>query len=183
MKTNKNVKEFKVEEVLKDGTKVIIRLLKFLDKNKLLEMYQSLSSKSKKDFFKGYRTFSSWRSIRVGASRIYVDGLDIDYNRKVSLVAIIKRKDKEKIIGDGRYYLTEEGYAEISLIVDDEYQNKGLGQLLLKNMIKLMKANKVKGAYGIISKDQEMVKHILKKFGFKEVKAYDGEILLRLDLI
>jgi len=145
-------------------------------------MYKSLSDKSRKSLFKGYRSFSSWRAIQIGKSKIYVDGLDIDYKNKISLVAVITIKGKKKIIGDARYYLDKNGRAEISLAVSDKYQNKGLGQLLLQKLIKLMKKRKIKSAYAIIDEGEEKIKHILKKFGFKATEKVSGEILMELKL-
>ena len=94
-----------------------------------------------------------------------------DYDREIALVAESKplNEDEErKILGVGRLskqHGTNE--AEFAILVNDTWQNLGLGYELLKQLIEVGRAEKLNRIVGEILAENNAMRHICKKLGFK----------------
>ncbi|MHA2080318.1 MAG: GNAT family N-acetyltransferase, partial [Candidatus Thorarchaeota archaeon] len=69
----------------------------------------------------------------------------VDQESDISLVGVLNdEEDCEKIIAAGRYLLNRStNQAEFALLVQDEYQNKGIGTFLLNQMMRIAKSKGV----------------------------------------
>ncbi|MGQ9723569.1 MAG: GNAT family N-acetyltransferase [Candidatus Jordarchaeum sp.] len=151
----------KLETVLKmrDGTEALVRPLKpDEDKDKLYEMYSTLSKETNYYRFLNYQPVTRW---------IVEQWCEVNYDDKMALVAIVKENGKEKIIADSRYYVdktTEE--AEIAIVVHDDYQGQGIGTELLEYTIEVARKMGVKRLYAYLSPTNRRIIHVVKKLGF-----------------
>jgi GNAT superfamily N-acetyltransferase len=104
-----------------DARAVSIRVATPNDKEKLRKMLSRLSSKTI------YRRF---HLVYPRVSEQMLDLiLDVDHYDKESLFAIT---EKEEIVGHAMYVkLADSGDAEVAFVVDDEWQSKGVGKVLL----------------------------------------------------
>ncbi len=152
-------KQFETVFKAKDGTEVFVRPLKPEDKDKLYQMYVSLSKET------NYLRFL----IRKPITRWVVEKwMDINYGDKMALVAVVNKDGEEKIIADSRFYLdevTEE--AEIAMVVQDDWQNRGIGTKLLQYTIEVATRMGIKGLYAYINPENKKIIHITNKLGFK----------------
>jgi GNAT superfamily N-acetyltransferase len=106
-----------------DVCAVSIRVATADDKEKLRRMFSRLSSKSI------YRRFHLPYSEVPEQTLALI--LDIDHCDKKSLVALAK----EEVVGHAMYVkLTDSGDAEVAFVVEDEWQSKGVGKLLLSQI-------------------------------------------------
>lgn len=114
---------------LRDGTKVVLRPIKPSDKEKLLEGFRRLSPESR------YKRFLTSKNELTDSELRYlteVDGID-----HFALVALIRRLfGEEEGIGVGRFVrlANEPDTAEPAIAVVDDYQGRGLGTILLRNL-------------------------------------------------
>ena len=107
----------------RDGRAVSIRVATPDDKEKLRRMFSRLSSKSI------YRRFHHPYQ-RVPEQMLNLM-LNVDHHDKESLVALAK----EEIVGHAMYVkLADSGDAEVAFVVEDEWQSKGVGKLLLSEI-------------------------------------------------
>jgi len=107
----------------RDARAVSIRVATPDDKEKLRRMFSRLSSKSI------YRRFHHPYQ-RVPEQMLDLM-LDVDHHDKESLVAVAK----EEIVGQAMYVkLADSGDAEVAFVIEDEWQSKGLGKLLLSEI-------------------------------------------------
>jgi GNAT superfamily N-acetyltransferase len=109
----------------RDARAVSIRVATPDDKEKLRRMFSRLSSKSI------YRRFHHPYQ-RVPEQMLDLM-LDVDHHDKESLVAVAK----EEIVGHAMYVkLADSGDAEVAFVIEDEWQSKGVGKLLLSEIAK-----------------------------------------------
>ncbi|MEX2751632.1 MAG: GNAT family N-acetyltransferase [Candidatus Freyarchaeota archaeon] len=143
----------------KDETEVLVRPLKPEDREKLYQMYSTLSKET------NYLRFL----IRKPITRWLVEKwTEIDYQDKMALVALVTRNGEQEIIADSRFYVDKAtGEAEIAMVVHDNWQNKGIGTQLLQYTIEVARKMGVKGLFAYINPENKRIIHITNKLGFK----------------
>ena len=122
-------------EVTRDGGVVAIRAIRPDDTGRLCEHFRNLSPTSAY-----FRFFSPKR--RVSARELA--GLtDIDFRRKVTLVATVRIMGAARIIGLAQYVVDDDRRqrAQLACSVVDEYQGRGIGTLLMEHMLGIARAN------------------------------------------
>jgi acetyltransferase len=101
-----------------------------------------------------------------------------DYDREIALVAESKpaKEDEEKkILGVGRLSRQHgTNDAEFAILVNDHWQNLGLGYELLKQLIEVGRAEKLDRIVGEILSENNAMRHICKKLGFKIIADADN---------
>lgn len=154
------------EEKTLDGNNLIIRAVHRGDKLAVQTIMQQLSPASLyMRFLVAKRTLSE-RDLEYLTN--------IDYKRHVALVAELVGDKDHFPVGIGRYICDDskdELSAEIAIAVEEDYQGRGIGTLLLRHLIKLAKANGIKNVYGIALAENrkliEMVQRLRLQTQFK----------------
>lgn len=160
--------------VLKNGLNALIRPLKGTDKKQLLRFYDEISDKTKHQLFQSCKTFEAWRTVAVKSSYLYTDGLDIDFKKKYSVIAVVEDEGTTKIIGDGRFFIDPVGWrSEIYLVTHELYRNIGVGSALMDYMLEALTNLKVKEVYCYISPDNIHMLRLIDKYNFNK-ESQDG---------
>ncbi len=109
---------------LKDGFSTRIRPIRPDDEPRLVNLYERLSRHT------AYQRF--FTVLRRLPSDWYHFFANVDYVRRLALVAERETVGGVQLIGVGRYEPSEEpGTAEVAFIVEDGWQGRGLGGILL----------------------------------------------------
>jgi GNAT superfamily N-acetyltransferase len=109
--------------------------------------------------------------------RSFPDGLldrlmDMDYDLNFALVGVVSERGKESIAAVARYaYSPADSFAELALTVRDDYQNLGLGEHLLKEIIAFGCEHGYRRFKGVIDPGNKAILHIL--------TAYDARLTLK----
>ena len=144
----------------RDGTRVFLRPIKPSDAEIWVELYNSLSSMSKY-----YRFFTSNREPTLKMIKQYTD---IDYVNNFAIVAIITEGEKEKMVGVARYILDPPpDEAELAVVVEDEWQAKGLGTKMLLHILGIMIKRKIKKIHGDVFLENRKMLQLMHEGGFK----------------
>ncbi len=118
---------------------VKVRLIRPDDANKIKDLFYGLSEES--IFFRFLTPLKTLR--RQTLHEFYF----VDQESDISLVAVIPEaggSKGEKIIAAGRYLLNRiTNQAEFALLVQDKYQNRGIGTFLLSHMMRIAKSKGV----------------------------------------
>ena len=119
--------------ILRDGSTAFIRLSEPADREAMREFFRQLSPESKRRRF---------FSISDPAEALLERQCDSS-NPKVQLTLIVSRlvDGLPRIIATGGYVARDESSAEVAFAVDDEFQRKGLGGLLLERLALLAVRN------------------------------------------
>ncbi len=166
--------EFETNVRLPDGSQIFIRPIKPTDEPALRELFYSFS---KDTIF--YRFFSYLRAMPHEKLTKFVN---VDYEKEMALVAIVRINGEEKIVGSTRYYVDPStGLAEFAIEVQDEFQNKGIGTALFQHLIRVAKIKGVKGFVGYLLDSNTRAYRLVTKTGYPlETKWEDGVYTLTL---
>ncbi len=151
--------------VSKDGMPVVIRPIRPEDEPLLVKFHETLSERSV-----SLRYFHAMKlSTRVAHDRL-TRICFIDYDREMALVA--ERKDPwtgtAEILGVGRLSQLRgvEGEAEFAVLVNDQYQGRGLGTELLRRLLDIARAEKIAIVAADILPDNREMQRVCEKLGF-----------------
>ena len=143
-----DVSRLATDEVLRDGGSIHIRAIRPDDKQRLLEHFRHLGPMSVNLRFCGAKKSLSDEELRWFT--------ELDFVSHVGLVATLREREVERIIGVGRYIAIPESgtspqRAEVAFAVLDEHQGRGIGTLLLEHLAPIARAN------GITAFEAEML--------------------------
>mgnify|MGYP001140265270 CR=1 FL=1 len=115
--------EFVTGKKLEDGTGIILRPIKPEDEPMWMEM---LGSCSKESIYSRFGFFYNWANHKAAVRYCY-----IDYDREIAIVAEISEGGKRSIHAIGRLVADPDlETAEYAILVDDKWQNRGLGSIV-----------------------------------------------------
>ena len=117
---------FHATETLRDGRTVEIRAQRPEDREGIRAAIARTSTKSLY-----HRFFTVKRVFSEKEAHFF---LDIDFVDHVALVALAEEDGKPTIVGGCRYIVARPGLAEVSFLVIDEYQGKGIGSALMRHI-------------------------------------------------
>jgi len=160
---------------------VQFRLIRPDDADRIKELFYDLSEESIY-----FRFLTPLKSLQ---RQTLQDFYNVDQASDISVVAVVKSGEKgetEKIIGAGRYLLNRStNEAEFALLVQDEYQGKGIGTYLLNHLMRIAKSKGVEAFIAFVHpQNQPMIRFIHKtgKVVESKLSIEDEEYLFRLKL-
>ncbi|MDA2920806.1 bifunctional acetate--CoA ligase family protein/GNAT family N-acetyltransferase [Desulfobacterota bacterium AH_259_B03_O07] len=153
----------------KDEIPILFRPIKPEDEGMMLELFNTFSKRTIQ-----FRFFELLKSMPHEQIVRYTQ---IDYDRDMAIVAVDEGSETERILGVGRlsYHPNLEA-SELSVVVGDHWQGKGLGKKLLLFCIEIAKEKGVSKLWGDIMAENEGMIRLCKKLGFKINRMYDEGI-------
>jgi len=163
---------------LKDGPSITLRPIRPEDEPLIIKFHSTLSERSVEQrymhAFKLDQRIAHERLVRVCFN---------DYDRELALVAI--RKDastnEEEIIGVGRLskiYGANE--SEFSLLISDQWQNKGLGTQILKQLVQIGRNEGLNTISASILPENIEMQKVAEKIGFKLRRTEDNIVIAEI---
>jgi len=148
----------KKRETLKDGTKVSIKELAGDDLDRLMRFYHTLPEEDRK-------------YLRVDVTNRDVVAKRIKLIELGNVVRVIALHDDE-IIADGALELSAEEWrrhqGELRIIVARDYQHKGLGMIMMRELYFIAARKKVEKVVVKMMRPQKAARNICHKLGFRE---------------
>jgi acetyltransferase len=159
------------QEHLDDGSPITVRPIGPEDEPLVKEFHKHLSEQT--IYFRYFRMINYTQ--RVSHERL-TKICFIDYDREIAIVAERTRPDGEReIIAVGRLAKTlDKREGEFAVLVADHVQRLGLGTILLKRILEMAKAEKVRRVVGTILTENVGMLKISERLGFK-LKVEMGE--------
>jgi L-amino acid N-acyltransferase YncA len=154
----------KKAEILKDGTKVVVRNLRPDDLDELMKFYRSLPDEDR-----------IYLKVDVTNRKVVKQRIDlIETGRVFRIVAV----HGDEIVADGALELSlgewGKNQGELRVIVAKEFQRKGLGMIMMRELYFMALKNDVEKIVGKIMKPQVAAQKICSKLGFrKEAVMHD----------
>ena len=159
---------YSAKETLRDGRAVTIRALRPDD----LEAWRKAISRSSQQSL--YHRFFEFKRVLTEKEEHYF--LDIDFINHVALVAVAEENGKS-IVGVGRYVIIGPGKAEISFLVIDDYQAKGIGSLLMRHLAALARAAGITELTAEVLSDNEPMIKVFSRSGLQYSANHEGAII------
>lgn len=157
-----------------DGPPVLIRPITPDDFSLTKEFDDRLSPASK------YRRLMSERQPSFRELRRFTN---IDTKREVALIAVVGDPDSAKQIGVARCVDDEAGEsAEFAIVVSDEWQRRGLGEVLLSALIDAARLRGVRHLEAITMAENRGMLNLAQKLGFSARNEQGETNIIRLVL-
>ncbi len=161
---------------LKNHQSVIIRPIKPEDEPLEAELFTTFSRETQR-----HRFFGEIKNITHQLLQRYTQ---IDYDREIALVAILKENSREKMIGVARLISDPYGQtAEFAVVVGDPWQSQGLGKHFMDLLLKIAIERRIKKIYAKLLWDNKIMLKILKEEGFKISYAGRSIVLAEKELV
>jgi len=159
----------------KTGIKLFLRPAKISDEELLKDFFYSLSDQSL------YRRFISTRK-DMPHERLQ-EMVVIDYTKELVILAVVEQNGKEVVVGVGQYGIQEyQHWAEVAFAVRDDYQYKGIGQVLLSYLTLIAKRNGLLGFTAEVLVENKPMLHLFEKMGFNiEKRSSAGVYELKME--
>ncbi len=157
-------REWTKQVVLKSGTEVFLRPEQADDTDMLWQMFSTLSKESL-----GYLIHPFTRERIEGWTS------NIDYSKHLPILALIQEDDRKRIIATASLSFhsreSNKHKAELGITVHDDYQNQGLGTIMVMHLLEIAQASKLKKIYLRVDTNNSRAIHVYEKCGFiKEAK-------------
>jgi RimJ/RimL family protein N-acetyltransferase len=151
------IRDFKHEVYLRDRSRVLIRPTSGADKFSVLRLFKSLSLETR---------FLRYHYVKPGLNQKELDDYcNCNGDNTVVLGAERLTGRKNEIIGLARYDLIPDGPSvEISFLVDDSEQGKGLCTIMLKDLILLAHNRGFRRFIAVMLNENTIMRDILLKF-------------------
>ncbi len=160
--------------LLKDGTPVKLRPIVPEDEDLVEGLLRSCSEETL--YFRYFQRLKSF------PHSFLVRFTQNDYDREIGLAAIGMPPGPEVMMGVGRLVMSpDRETAEFATIVADPWHGKGLGEKLIREVIKIAEDCGVKSLWGEILATNEPMLRLVSKMGFEVKAAVDG--LRRVELV
>jgi len=152
---------FETYRTTKQGVQILLRPVKISDEPLIKDFYYSLSDKSI------YRRFLSIRR-HLPHPELQKHFVIIDYTREMAILAISSDQGQDVTAGLAQYCIGESSLsAEISIVVRDDFQSKGIGFELLSYLVTVAKSQGLHTFTADILPDNLPVFRLIDKLGLK----------------
>ncbi len=145
---------------LRDGTQVTIRPIRPDDAEHLQDTFDHLSMETI------YLRFLSYKKELPNEEATYL--ATVDYASRMAFVAVCQKKGRDIVVGVARYALLDKDHPEIAesaVVVQDEYQGRGIGKLLLKRLLMYAKAKGIDHLRGFMQLGNSRMLDLVKGSG------------------
>ena len=112
--------------ILGNGASVRLRAIHPDDEPRLMTLSRRLSRRTT------YQRFFSFRRLLPEEAHAFAN---VDYHQRMAIVAEVDDGQQPELVGVARYGLSDEGTADIGMVVADGWQGLGLGSLLLEEIL------------------------------------------------
>ena len=160
---------------LPTGECVRLRPIRPDDASRLTELYDRLSQDTRYQRF-----FTVMRRLPTDWAHFLAN---VDYDRRFALVLEDLAAPTTTLIGVARYEPTDAGVPEIALVVEDRWQRRGLGTLLLAELFRAAADNGITQLRAWVLADNRRMLHLLAtRADILERSVEQGVVELRLAL-
>jgi len=155
-------------EALRDGTEIFFRPTKPTDEPALREMLYSLSNASVRSRYFTHTVIFPHKDVQRMTN--------IDYVNDLAIVGVVPGVSGEEIVAIAQYFLDPKTQsAEVAFIVQDEWQQKGMGTFLLDYITQVAKQRGVQTFYATVLPTNKPMLTIFYNSGYKVNTEFDGE--------
>jgi ribosomal protein S18 acetylase RimI-like enzyme len=158
--------EVEVYKKTSSGLSFLLRPVKLSDEPLLKDFFYSLSNDCM------YRRFISTRT------DMHHDRLQslvvIDYTKEMVILAVVPHNEKDLVVGMAQYTINDtDDTADVGFVVRDDYQDKGIGSLLLNHITDQAKKCGLRGFTAAVLVENLTMIRLFEKMGFDIKKKAD----------
>jgi acyl-CoA hydrolase/GNAT superfamily N-acetyltransferase len=151
-----------------DGQKVLVRPVRITDEPRLRDLFYSLSEDT---------VYRRWLTVLKRLPRDeLVREVDVDYDARMTLVVETRPDDREpELVAVGRYETDPaERNAEVAFVVRDDWQGRGLGTALLRQMVEIAGDHGVAALTADVLATNDAMLRVFHECGLEVVSTLEG---------
>ncbi len=156
-------------ETLRDGRVIEIRAIKPEDRDGLLQV---VDRASKESFYR--RFFSSKRDFSEKEIDYF---LNVDFVKQVALVVVLKEAGRSTIIGGGRYFVFQQGRAELAFGMQDAYQGQGIASVIMRHLTTIARAAGLEELHADVLPGNIAMRKVFEKCGLAASMVQDQGVI------
>jgi len=162
--------ELEREVTLRDGRRLRLRPIRADDAPRLVAFYDRLSR------YTAYqRFFTVMKRLPPDWARLLAT---VDYRRRLALVAERGLAEDPELVAVARYEPTDDPLiAEVAFVVQDGFQNQGLGVIMLDELLKAAEARGIRRFRAYVLADNARMLDLLARFTDVDERRLDGGIV------
>ena len=161
--------ELEHSDTLRDGTEIFFRPVKPTDEASLSEMLYSLSAESVQRRYMTQTMAFPHKDVQQLTN--------IDYRQNLTIVGTVPGVSGEQIVAVAQYFLDPKTQAaEVAFLVQDEWQQKGMGTLLLDYLTRIARQCGVKRFYAKVLPTNKPMLTIFHNSGYNVNTEFDGDV-------
>lgn len=156
---------------LRDGTPATLRFLRPDDTERLKAFFYRLSPQSIFYRMLEYRTMLTDDEARYLCA--------VDGKVRVAIAATRMEEGQEQIIAVARYGLVDPGQpevAEAAVVVEDDFQNRGLGSIMVRRLVQYARAHGVRRFVATIHFNNAQILRFIQNSGLRVERAMNGGV-------
>ncbi len=158
---------------LTDGSEVLIRPIRPEDAIIEKEFVNQLSAQAKH--------FRFMYALKELTPQMLSRFTQIDYDREMALIAVTKSNGHEQEIGVSRYIKNPDGTScEFAIVVDDEWQGKGLATQLLNYLIDIARQKGMRSMEGVVLHDNKGMLQLAETMGFSIERNAEDPLIMNV---
>ena len=143
-----------------DGQDITIRPIRPEDAELEQAFVRKLSSKAK--------YFRFMQSLRELTPEMLVFFTQLDYDRELALIAVVRNGDQEREIAVARYAMNPDGEScEFAVVVSDEWQGRGVGSEIMRHLMNAAREKGIKLMEGQVLADNKDMRRLMEFLGFR----------------
>ncbi len=160
--------------VTESDVRIFVRPVKPEDAPLFVDLFKILSPTSIY-----FRFFGALKELRP---ELLARFTQIDYDREIALVAIDEDSETERMLGVARVIGDPDAVeGEFAVLIADDWQGKGIGAALLRNLLLIAKKQGFQYIHGIVLRENTKMCALGKKMGFTINRGEDaGEVELQI---
>lgn len=162
--------DYRAETVLKDGSRIVLRLLSKGDTETCLDFISRMGEHAKYLYLR----HSPQNVTREDIARY----CSVDYHNSFTLVAEVTQSGRPTIVATGRYNrLPGRDVAEVNFLVSESFRNRGISTKLVEHLANIARENGILAfAANMLPENEEMM-NVFTGYGFHvEREIVDGEL-------
>lgn len=155
-----NLENYSQRVLLRDGSVLRMRPLRQSDRQGLIDLFNRCSPESIR-----YRFLRMITSLPDSLVDLLVS---VDGTKHVALVVTQGEAAEQKIVAVGRYFADEKrtNLAEVSFLVEDAMQRRGIGSVLLDALAEIARAHKITRFSADVLADNRQMMSVFRKAGY-----------------
>lgn len=155
---------------LRDGTTVRLRPIRSDDQTRLVELYDRLGRHTAYQRF-----FTVMRRLPPDWAKLLAT---VDYRRRLALVAEHDGPHGPELVAVGRYEPTDrEDTVEVAFVVQDGWQNRGLGTILFQRVIEAAVARGIRRFVAFVLADNPRMLDLIRRFTVVEQRRTEQGVV------
>jgi acetate---CoA ligase (ADP-forming) len=161
--------EHRIADVgLRDGSTIGVRPVLPEDRYEVEDLFQRLSERSNRLRFHGKHHPTITEIERF---------VEVDYKQTFGLVAETSRGNEQQIVALASYFANPDGTAEFAIVVDDPFQGRGIGSILMEHLSEAaVEAGVTAFAADVLSGNSDMIE-VLGGLDLPLANTLDGGVI------